>query len=217
MAPSLMPSRPCFGTDSSAALLPLHHRLRHLSQQQQQQQGPSTSQPVEVSPRACPPVADLPRRDPLRRPLWPAVSPAVHQLAPLLSLLILLAIPPCLSRGFPRTGGAAAVGPQSAGAISIFPVVISSSAHLSFFSIQYTFSAAVSCCRKPHLGENRGSDYMSTCACSWLIIICHCFVVMWPLISVAVVQASCFLGLPLMVMRLQYAPISCLGCAVIFK
>jgi len=95
--------------------------------------------------------------------------------------------------------------------------VISSSAHLSFFSIQYTFSAAVSCCSKPHLGENRGSDYMSTCACSWLIIICHCFVVMWPLISVVVVQASCFLGLPLMVMRLQYAPISCLGCAVIFK
>lgn len=73
---------------------------------------------------------------------------------------------------------------------------------------------------KPHLGENRGSDYMSTCACSWLIIICHCFVVMWPLISVAaLVQASCFLlvDLPLVVVRLQYAPISCLGCAVIFK
>ena len=127
----------------------------------------------------------------------------------------------CASRGgFPSTGGAAAVGSQTAGAISIFPVVISSSAHLSFFSIQYTFSAAVSCCRKPHLGENRGSDYMSTCACSWLIIICHCFVVMWPLISVPqLVQASCFLlvGLPLVVVRLQHAPISCLGCAVIFK
>ena len=47
--------------------------------------------------------------------------------------------------------------------------------------------------------------------------LCYCFALMWPLISVAVVQASCFLGLPLMVMRLQYAPISCLGCAVIFK
>ena len=46
---------------------------------------------------------------------------------------------------------------------------------------------------------------------------CYCFALMWPLISVAVVQASCFLVLPLMVVRLQYAPISCLGCAVIFK
>jgi len=81
----------------------------------------------------------------------------------------------CASRGgFPSTGGAAAVGSQSAGAISIFPVVISSSAHLSFFSIQYTFSAAVSCYCKSLLGENRGSDYMSTGARSWLIIICYC-------------------------------------------
>ena len=47
--------------------------------------------------------------------------------------------------------------------------------------------------------------------------LCYCFALMWPLISVAVVQASCFLVLPLMVVRLQYAPISCLGCAVIFK
>jgi hypothetical protein len=43
----------------------------------------------------------------------------------------------------------------------------------------------------------------------WIIChLCYCFALMWPLISVAVVQASCFLGLPLMVMRLQYAPIS---------
>jgi len=143
-------------------------------------QSSASSSVAPPSPRRAPPPAPVLDAAPFLAADLPAnhrprvLRPAIHELSrcsargfswPSL----------CASRGgFPSTGGAAAVGSQSAGAISIFPVVISSSAHLSFFSIQYTFSAAVSCYCKSLLGENRGSDYMSTGARSWLIIICYC-------------------------------------------
>jgi len=160
------------------------------------------------SPLADPPVAAAPLLRNVRPPaceLRPAVNPSIRLLPPrLLKSLVLLVGPaaPVVEalHGWSSCWPSICCSHEPLPSGDIFPPLLVSSLPISH----------ILCCSFVLLIWERTEEG----------IICHlwyCFALMWPLISVAVVQASCFLVLPLMVVRLQYAPISCLGCAVIFK